>query len=323
VILSQQPAEDAESIREVFERAGDAYGLALYWCSVAVVAWGRVQVAETENACERALSHLERAGILRGYVPDIVRFRLASTYSFGPTHVDEAIERVHEIIEAGSGQVALAYQRSVLGRLHAMRGEFDVAREFVAGARQAYLDSGMLVVAGALSMAEGWIEWRAGDVAAAERVLREGVELLERIGDRFYRGTVALNLADLYYNIGRFDEARELCASARETTEPSDLINFVMLDAIEGSLLAREGRFEEAIEQCRRGVERTKGSDGLENLAIPRRYLAEVLFLAGRTTGAAQVGAEALEIRDAKGDATGAARTRELFARLGLELDDR
>jgi len=195
-----------------------------------------------------------------------------------------------------------------------------LAHEFVAGARQAYFDAGMLVVAGALSMTEGWIEWRAGDLAAAEGALREGIELLERIGDRGFHATVALNLADLYYNAGRLDESRELCMRARETTELNDLINFVMLDAIEGCLLAREGRFEEAIGQCRRGVERTEGSDGLENLALPRRYLAETLHLAGRSHEASQVGAEALAIRDAKGDETGAARTRELFARLGLEV---
>ncbi len=318
-ILSSS-VEGGDSIREVFERAGDHYGLALYWWSVSSGAWSLVHVAETENACELALRHLERAGALRGHVADAVRARLASAYLFGPTYVDEAIERVHAIIEAGSGQVALAFERSVLGRLHAMRGEFELAREFVAGARQAYLDAGMLVVAGALSMTEGWIEWRTGDVAVAERVLREGVELLERIGDRGFHATVALNLADLYYNVGRLDEARELCTSARNTTEPHDVINFVMLDAIEGSLLAREGRFEEAIAQCRRGVERTEGSDGLENLALPRRYLAEALFLAGRTNEAAEVGAEALAIRDAKGDATGAARTRELFAAFGLEV---
>jgi tetratricopeptide (TPR) repeat protein len=249
-----------------------------------------------------------------------VRARLAATYIFGPTYVDEAIERVHEVIEAGSGPVALAFERAVLGRLHAMRGEFSLARELAGGALQVYRDAGMLVVAGAVSMTEGWIEWRAGDLAAAERSLRDGLELLERIGDRGFHATVALELADLYYVLGRYDDARELCASARETTEPHDLINFVMLDAIEGSLLGREGRLEEGVLQCRRGVERTDGSDGLENLAKPRRYLAETLFLANRMKEAEEVAAEALEIRDAKGDVTGAARTREYLSAVGLAL---
>ncbi len=80
-----------------------------------------------------------------------------------------------------------------------------------------------------------------------------------------------------------------MCEPGRPT-EPGDLINFVMLDAIEGSLLARDGRFEEAIEQGRRAVELTEGSDGLENLALPRRYLAETFFLAGRTEDAARGG---------------------------------
>jgi hypothetical protein len=93
-----------------------------------------------------------------------------------------------------------------------------------------------------------------------------------------------------------------------------------MLDAIEGSLLARQGRVEEAVGQGRRAVALTEGTDGLENLALPRRYLAETLFLAGETAEAGRVGAEALAIREAKGDDTGAARTRELFAALGLEV---
>ena len=186
-----------------------------------------------------------------------------------------------------------------------MRGGIELAREFVGGSRRAYVDAGMLIWAGALSMAEGWVEWRARDVAVAESSLRDGVELLERIGDRGFHATVALNLADLYYNLGRFDEARELCVRARATTEPGDLVNFVMLDGIEGSLLARGGHFEEGIEQGRHAVELTTGSDGLENLALPRRYLAETLFLAGHPEEAARVGAESLAIRDAKGDATG------------------
>ena len=82
----------------VFERAGDDYGLALYWVSVSWVAWSLVQVAETENACELALSCLERAGAIRGHVADYMRARLAAAYMFGPTYVDEAIVRVHGII---------------------------------------------------------------------------------------------------------------------------------------------------------------------------------------------------------------------------------
>jgi class 3 adenylate cyclase/tetratricopeptide (TPR) repeat protein len=317
-IVIQQAVEGGDAVRAVFEHAGDEVGLALYWWSAAWVAWGKVQVADAQRALELALSSLERAGSLHGHLADSVRARLAASYIFAPTHVDQAIDRVNAIIEAGSGQVALAFERAALGRLHAMRGEFELARELAGGARQAYEDAGMLVVAGGVSMAEGYVERRAGDPDAAERSLRGGLDLLERIGDRGFHGTVALDLAQLCYDLGRFDDARELCASARATTEANDLINFAIADAIEGSLLARDGRFDEAVARGRRAVELTVGTDGVEMLAVPRRYLAETLFLAGETTEANRVAAEALAIRDRKGDVTGAALVRELFERLGL-----
>jgi class 3 adenylate cyclase/tetratricopeptide (TPR) repeat protein len=319
-ILRQQPVAGGEAIREAFERTGDEYGLALYWWSMAWDAWGRVLCAETAEACELALACLARAGLERGRVADSIRARLLSTYIFGPIHVDEAIDRVEALIAEGAGQVALAYARVVLGRLCAMRAEFDKARELVAGARQSYRDAGMLVVAGALSMYESRVEWEAGNLGAAERTLEEGLAQLEEIGDRGFHGTVALMLAELRYVRGRYDDALALFASARTTTEPYDLFNIVLLDSIEGCLLAREGRLEEALRQCRRAIEHTDGMDGLEARAAPRRYLAEALFLAGRTDEARTVAIEAIAIREAKGDTTGAARTREGFEQIGLAL---
>jgi tetratricopeptide (TPR) repeat protein len=319
-IIRQQPVEGGDAIREAFERAGDDYGLALYWWSVAWGAWSHVLCAETAEACELALACLARAGLERGRVADSIRARLLSTYIFGPIHVDEAIGRAEALIAEATGQVALAYARVVLGRLYAMRAEFDKARELVAGARQAYRDAGMLVVAGILSMYESRVEWEAGNVAAAERALEEGLAQLEEIGDRGFHGTVALMLAELRYVRGRYDDARALCASARSTTEPSDLFNFVLLDSIEGCLLAREGRLDEALRQCRRAIELTVEMDGIEARAASRRYLAEALLLAGQTDDARTVAVEAIAIREAKGDMTGATRTREGFEQIGLAV---
>ena len=319
-ILRQQPVEGGDGVREVFERAGDDYGLALYWWSEAWVAWSRVHCEETAAACERARACLVRAGADRGRVAESLRARLAAAHYFGPDHVDLAIERVQALIEEGTGQVALAYARVVLGSLLAMTGEIERARELVVGARQAFREAGMLVVAGHLSMHECRVEWAAGDDAAAERALEEGVALLDEIGDRSFHGTVALMLADLRYARGRYDDARALCATARATTEPSDLYNFILLDAVEGCLLAREGRAEDGVRQCRRAVELASSSDGRDVLARSRRFLAEALFLAGRTEEARTIGAESVAIREAKGDRTAAARTREVFEKLGLRV---
>ena len=60
--------------------------------------------------------------------------------------------------------------------------------------------------------------------------------------------------------------------------------------------------------------------DGLDARATPRRYLAEALFLAGQTDEARTVAVEAIAIREAKGDTTGAARTRKVFEKIGLAI---
>jgi tetratricopeptide (TPR) repeat protein len=176
----------------------------------------------------------------------------------------------------------------------------------------------MLMSAGGISMCEAEVELRAGDLAAAERVLREGLEMLEAIGERGYYPTAALNLADLLYDRGEYDDVWEWAEKARAVTGPDDLVNFVYLDSIEGALLAREGRFDEAEARARNAVDLTATIDHGETRALSLRYLAEVLALAGRAEEAERVAGEALAAHDAKGDITGAARMRELFANLGL-----
>jgi tetratricopeptide (TPR) repeat protein len=131
---------------------------------------------------------------------------------------------------------------------------------------------------------------------------------------------VTLFLAQIVFDLGRHDEARELCARARAISHPDDWVNFVYLDAIEGAWLARHGKFPAAELHGRRAVEHMKGGDFYDTRALAHRYQAEVLALAGRTREAEEEAATALAIREAKGDVTGAAREREILERLGLAV---
>jgi len=307
-----------EEARAVLERSGHDQGLALYWWGVALEAWFALRAAETAVTCERALAHLERAGGTRLAIP--VRARLLSSYPFGPTPVEEAIERVTAIRRGEHGALAEAWSRTVLGLLLAMQGEIDRARELVRGGRQAYFDAGLFMTAGGMSMREAKVEFRAGDLAAEEALLRDGLELLEQIGDRMFHATVALDLAKCLYNQERYDEVGRLCDSARAITGADDLINFVDLDGLEGGLLARRGSHEEAAERARRAVELAETGDFFETRAWARRMLAETLALAGRMGEASEEAAAGLAHFDAKGDVTGAARARERLVKLGIEV---
>ncbi len=194
-----------ERARAVFEQIGDPYGLAEYWWSTAMESWFAMRAQETAEACERALESLDRSGVSGSRLEHHVRSRLIATFLYVPLPVDESIQRIRSLGAADQGLLEQAWERGVIGRLHAMKGDFALGRELVRGARQAYLDAGMHQTAGGVAMGEARIEWLAGDDAAAEDILRDGLRVLEEIGERAFYPTAALQLAELLYAQGRSD----------------------------------------------------------------------------------------------------------------------
>ena len=160
---------------------------------------GSVRRRPRRRASEHS-RHLERAGESGSRFGQYVRGRLISTYAYGPLPVDESIARIQALDSAGGSVLEQAWERDVLGRFYAMKGDFDRARELIHGARQAYLDAGQLQSPGSIAMGEAAIEFRAGEYAAGEAILREGIAVLEEIGERAYYPTAALQLADLLYS---------------------------------------------------------------------------------------------------------------------------
>jgi class 3 adenylate cyclase/tetratricopeptide (TPR) repeat protein len=308
--------------RSVFESTGDDYGMALYWSSMAWEAWFVIRAIEAAQACERALEHFRRAGAEGSRAAASMRARLRGSYYQGPTPVAEAIERTIAVGGREYGLLEEASQASTLSRLYAMKGDIPRARELlVRGARQAYLDAGLVQSSGGLTLGDAEVEFRAGDFAAEERVLREGLEILDTIGDNSYYPTVAAVLAECLYRQGADDaEIEELLRRVRETTGADDLSNFVWLDLVQGLLHARRGEQEEADRYSQSAVELADTADFHFPRANSRAFRAEVLARAGRHAEAAQVASEAFEIFEAKGDVTGAAQFRSYLAGIGVEV---
>ncbi|MEX2613939.1 MAG: AAA family ATPase, partial [Gaiellaceae bacterium] len=309
-----------EEARIVFEGDGHDYGLALYWWSVAHESWGDCRADSTAHACERALDYLERTGTTHIGLEVAIRGRAMRSLVFGPTPVVEAIERVQAMSRVDLGILFDASTSTTLGILYAMNGETERAREHVRVGRQAHLDAGMLVTGAAHAMSEYMVEQRAGDLEAAETSLREGLDVLGRVGDRSWYPTAAVVLARVLYEQGRYDEAQIWCDRARETTVADDLVNFVFFEAIEGCVLARRGKFDEAEKRARSALERSHAIDFTEGRAFVRALLAEVLALAGKTEEAAVSAQDGLSIREAKGDIAAAARERRRLSELGIDV---
>ncbi len=245
----------------------------------------------------------------------------AAEYYNGPMPVDEALERIQALGTGEHGLLEEAWSSVDLGRLHAMKGEVDRARELWSFGRQVYVDAGLLMSAASFAQGGAEIAFRAGDFPSEETLLRDSLEILEGIGERGFYSTQALWLAECLYRAGADDrEIEELCARARETTAAEDLVNFVWLDLVGGLLHARRGEYEQAEERSRRAVAIAETTDFHRARSYACAYLAEVLALSGRGEDAAGVAAEAFEIFEAKGDVTAAAQFRSRLSSLGVEV---
>ena len=96
-----------------------------------------------------------------------------------------------------------------------------------------------------VSMA-GYVEQIAGDLAAAERYLREACEALRAMDEQGYLASVAGWLASVLYAQGRLDDARQMTEEAQAAAMPEDIDAQVHWRLTRARLLARSGQFPTA-----------------------------------------------------------------------------
>jgi class 3 adenylate cyclase len=321
---SELAEEEREALREaaraVFEAERDDTGLAEYWLAVAAETWAACRGADTTEACENALRHLERADAAPGRIERKVRWRLLWTYIYAPIPIDVALARVRDLAREDQGPLARAHERFVTGRLLAMKGEAEQARELTHGARQVFADAGLLVSAAVLAMSEAELELEAGEWQQAERLLHDGLDVLEEMGEQLYYSTLAAQLALVHLNQSRFADAREWLERTRATTGADDLVNFILIGFVEGALLAHENRLADAETAGRRAVELADGIDFCWARPLAHSYFAETLALAGKHADAVGHANTALEIATAKGNIMLAERLRERLAAVGVSV---
>jgi hypothetical protein len=175
-------------------------------------------------------------------------------------------------------------------------------------------EAGMLVLAAAGAMGRAYIEVAAGDLNAAEQIISDGLEELERLGDRAYYATAALVLADVLQLRGKYVEAASWCRVIRETTGSDDVVNILGVDALEGYLLARAGDLEAGERLTRHAAEQAAEVDFFWIRGLVFTAYGNTLALAGKRSEAVEAFETALRTYENKGHVTAAEQMRELLA---------
>jgi len=293
---AEELLEVSERAIDVFEELGDDAGLARAWRRVAHAHQVRSRYGPAEQAGEKALEHVRRAGD-RHEEARIVD-TLCTSLLYGPAHATEAIERCVQMLEWARGSRVMAANVGIsLAGLKAMRGEFEEARALAASARSTYRELGLRLAVAGLTQLTGPLELLAGDLDAAERELREGLDILEPLGSAGYQDAL---LANVLYRRGELEEAERLVARAEAEAAEDNIAAQVEWRAVRGKL-------EGSVELAEAAVELAAQTDALNLRGDAELDLAETLRLAGEPDDAARAAQRAIELYEQKGNVVAAA----------------
>jgi tetratricopeptide (TPR) repeat protein len=295
---------------EQLEQASDALGLARAWLLMgSVVCNMRGQAAALGQCAQKAYGYARTCGAQRELADSL--FWQALSAVFGPLPVDQAKKLCERILAESDRRLIEAAGRTCLAMLEAQQGHFKEAREKITAGRSVYRELGLPLLYGGSAIAEADIEFLAADLRAAERVLREGHDVLDAIGETGYLSTNASRLAEVLYRQNRLNEAERFTHVSEQAAAHDDLSSQIGWRSVRGMILGRRGDHSNALELARRAAELTRQTDYLNDRAATLLALAEVLTLAGNPTQALPITNEALGIYEQKGNLVMAQHTRE------------
>lgn len=295
----------------VFEALGDDRALGRAWFMHAFVRGGfHLQNAEMEASAERALVHYRRAG----WPTSTCVQAITSALFYGPRPATEGLARCARLEDSEvSDRAGAAHVRVWRAGLFAMQGRLDEARADLASARETYLELGQAVSAAVSCDAVGsFIEFSAGDYAAAARILRSSATFFQERGEFANLATRAAELAHALFAEGDYDEAEEWGGIAQKHSASDDVSAEFTWRSARAKILAQAGAIDEAETLAREAVELVDRTDALNQRADVRLDLARVLAFRAQHSQAREVANEAAMLFDKKENVVGAATARRV-----------
>ena len=307
---------EAESVIEQLEEARDELGLARAWLLMCDVNNFRCRGAEVHECAKKAVRHARSCGALRE--EGVSLFWQASAGLHGPLSADEGRRQCEQILAESRGRLLVeAAGRAGIAFADAMQGGTADARRQISASRSILKDLGQRLNYGVTSIDEGWIELLAGDAEAAERVMREGFELLESIGETGFLSTLASLLAEAIYMQERYEEAERFSEVSEQNAAPEDLASQAGWRSTRATVLAQRGEAAKAEDLAREAVDIARSTDYLNMHAGLLLSLADVLAVGGRAAESIPIIEEACALYERKGNLVMAEKARTLLGELG------
>jgi class 3 adenylate cyclase/tetratricopeptide (TPR) repeat protein len=288
--IHRDPQVDDDKVRAVAEHAvevlsqlGDDSGLSHAWDLVAYVHDCAGRSAEALAALRQAANHAERSGIasIVGYQ----RRTLLRSLAWGPGEVAEIMSLAEELLDSSRkahDRYSEARALLTLAQANAMIGKFDVAREYIRLQKDICADISLEFIDAFGAFERAQVEVLAGNIDAAEAETRAGVEVLQRMGEKGVLPTLQVQLADLLYRKGSFDEAERVVQEAKRLSAPDDSLTEMKWRAVLAKVLAERGDVDEAMVLATEASEIASTTGYTDWQAGVLADHAEVLLLAAR-----------------------------------------
>jgi len=234
---------------EALTELGDEAGLADAWTKLGFIEFMPCRYDHAARAEGRAVAYARACGDDR-LLFDALRLQMLSE-SFGSTTPEEGLRRLDALADdvRRSRPIEVA-ALAIRSRYLWMRGEVQQARRRIELAAKAAEAVGMRFFVAICEGIRGELEYRAGDLDAAERATRRGYEILDATGHVGIKTTHAGDLATYLARLGRLEEAERFAAIARTSAE-DDLASQSFAATAETIVLAARGDLEGAEDRAR------------------------------------------------------------------------
>jgi class 3 adenylate cyclase len=307
----EQVLRETDEAIAIFEEGGDEGGLTKAWRVLTWAHGAACHYAAAAEAAEHAFEHACRAGDKRQQARIVTAYPMAAL--LGPTPVGEAIARSEEFLERVSGdRSSEAVVRGQLAGLRALDGSFEEARSELDRARALLEELGLQAEIAGIELDAWRVEMLAGELGAAEQIMRHSYTVFEEMGDKYLLPTVSGQLAQTLYALGRYDEVERLTGITEELASEDDIDPQAVWRSLRAKVLARQGRFADAEALMAEAFSLIAETDAalLEHSAL--LDLAEVQRLAGKDAELRATLALALGVAERKGSTVLAGSVRRL-----------